>query len=150
MKYIILFFIALGFVLSSVVTIEYNCIGTEMFPKYYGSPFIYKQDSLASSLESFYSISGILLNIVVWSVLLYFTHFLIQKLVIKTNNKIVLYFYKGVIILLLCISALMVNMSVELKGSGFNKNMNYWYFDLDQKAKDWGMECKGNLKVETF
>lgn len=147
MKYFIICFIALSLVLSSVITIEYNCVGTEMFPKYYGSPFIYKQDSLASSLESFYSISGIVLNMIVWSVLLYFIHFLIQKVVTKINSKIVLYFYKSVIIILLFISALVVYMSFELKGNGFNESTNYWYFDLDQEAIDWGMQCHGKLRI---
>lgn len=147
MKYFIICFIALGFILSSVITIEYNCVGTEMFPIYYGSPFIYKQDSLASSLESFYSISGIALNLIVWSTLLYFIHFFIQKLVTKINSKIVLYFYNSVIILFLCISALTVYMSVELKGIGFNKNSNYWYFNFEHDSKAWEQQCEGKLEI---
>lgn len=147
MKYLIICFIALGFILSSVINIEYNCIGTEMFPKYYGSPFVYKQDSLASSLESFYSIFGLVLNIAIWSVSLYFIHLLIQKLLSKINIELVNYFYKSSIILLLCISTLMIYMSIGLKGNGFNKNTNYWYFDIDQEAKDWGMQCEGKLHI---
>lgn len=42
MKFIILPYIALGFVLSLVIGIEYKCVGTEMFPDFYGSPFVFK------------------------------------------------------------------------------------------------------------
>jgi hypothetical protein len=148
MKYFIILFIALGLVLSSIITIEYSCSGSEMFPKYYGSPFIYKQDSLASSLDSFYSISGLILNTLVWSSFLYFINFLIQKLPIKSSNKIAIIFYKSIISLLLLFSTLIIYISIELKGSGFNKSSNYWYFNIDKEAKDWGMECEGKLQIE--
>lgn len=150
MKYFIICIFALGIVLSSIITIEYNCIGTEMFPKYYGSPFIYKRDSLASSLESYYSILGIVLNTTVWFLILYFINFHIQKIIFNLNSRLVFYFFNSVIIILLCISILTIYLSFELNGIGFNKNVNYWYFDLDQDAKDWGMQCEGKLRIGKY
>ena len=53
MKFVLIPYIALGFILSLVLGIEYNCDGQEMFPTYYSSPFIFKQTSLGSSMEEF-------------------------------------------------------------------------------------------------
>ena len=68
MKYFIIPFIALGLSLSMVYGVEYECEGSEPFSIYYGSPFLFKKSSLGSSMEYFYSISGLLLNVLVWSV----------------------------------------------------------------------------------
>src|SRR5690554_1694177 len=68
MKYIIIPFIALGFVLSSFIGVGYYCNDWGMTPEYFGSPFIFKQKSLGSSLTYFYSVSGLLLNIAIWCV----------------------------------------------------------------------------------
>ena len=60
MKYLIIPYIALGLVLSLAIGIEYNCEGHEMFPIYYGCPFVFMKKSLGSSMEYYYSISGLL------------------------------------------------------------------------------------------
>ncbi len=72
MKFVIIPYIALGFVLSVIIGIEYNFKGEEMMPTYWGSPFVYKQESLGSSLERYYSISGLILNVIIWSIVLFF------------------------------------------------------------------------------
>lgn len=147
MNYFIIFYVALGIVLSSVVTIEYDCIGSERFPKYYGSPFIYKQDSLASSLECFYSISGLALNSLIWSFMLFFIHKMCSKLLATLNQPIIYKAYKAIIVFLIFLSTVVIYFSFELTGSGFDKNSNYWYFDLNQEARDWGMQCEGTIKI---
>lgn len=148
MKYIIIPYIALGFVLSLVIGIEYNCVGQEMFPVYYGCPFIFKKESLCSSMEYYYSISGLLLNIASWSVLLIFVRLAILKLIVKlANNKMIKIIYKGIIVVLIVFTTLNILVNSFMIGLGFKKGLNYWYMDLNKEAKDWGMECKGDLII---
>ena len=94
MKFVIIPYIALGLVLSVVLGIEYNFVGEELMSTYWGSPFVFKQESLGSSLERFYSISGLALNVTIWSVLL----FLIDKGIRRLNQtKQIRVIYKTVI-----------------------------------------------------
>ena len=88
MKFIIIPYIALGLVLSVAIGIEYNFIGEEMMPTYWGSPFVYKQESLGSSLERYYSISGLVLNILVWSIVLFFIDKGIRRIKLIKKNEI--------------------------------------------------------------
>lgn len=77
-KHLVIFFIALGLSLSLVICIEYDCTGTEMFPTYYGSPFVFKKTSLGSSMQFFYSIFGIILNLIIWYILVYCLNMIIN------------------------------------------------------------------------
>lgn len=141
MKYIIIPYIALGFVLSSAIGITYYCDGWEM---YYGSPFIFKQKSLGSSMTYFYSVSGTLLNVGVWSILILLMRKAILYLIERARNqKLIQTIYKGLIIVLMAFTTLNVAMDYVMLGSGFEKGRNYWYMNLDKEAKDWGMDCKG-------
>lgn len=72
MKFIIIPYIALGMVLSVVIGIEYSFVGKETMPTYWGSPFVYKQESIGSSLDRYYNISGLILNVTIWSIFLFF------------------------------------------------------------------------------
>jgi hypothetical protein len=65
MKYAIIVFISLLLVLSQEIGVKYNCDWNEMFPKYYGCPFVFKQTSLGAYNEYFYSVFGILPNVLV-------------------------------------------------------------------------------------
>ena len=144
MKYVIIPYIALGLVLSLTIGIEYNCVGQEMFPEYYGSPFVFKQKSLGSSMEYFYSISGLILNIAVWSILIILIRLVILKLIKKIGeNKIISKIYKGVVVVLIGFTTLNIAIDSIMIGRGFEKGLNYWNMDLDKEAKDWGMECEG-------
>ncbi len=144
MKYLTIPFIAIGIVLSLVFGIEYNCQGEEMFPEYYGSPFVFKQKSLGSSMEYFYSISGLILNIAVWSVFITLIRLVILKLIKRTGeNKIAKIIYKGIVVFLIGFTTLNIAIDSIMIGRGFKKGFNYWYMDLDKEAKDWGMECEG-------
>ena len=51
-----------------VIGFEYGSDYDDLLPTYYASPFIFKQNSLASSMEYFYSISGLALNSIIWGV----------------------------------------------------------------------------------
>ncbi len=146
MKYVIIPYIALGLILSLIIGIEYNFIGQEMFPTYYGSPFVFKQRSLGSSMEYFYSISGLSLNVIVWSSVLFFIDKVIQRLVQKVDKKkSINILYKSIIGLMLVFTTLNVFIDSVMVGHGFDDGLNYWYWNIDKEAKDWGMKCEGEL-----
>jgi hypothetical protein len=147
MKYLTIPFIALGIVLSLVFGVEYNCQGEEMFPIYYGSPFVFKEKSLGSSMEYFYSISGLLLNVAVWSVIIALLRLAVLKILdLKSKSIILSKIYKGIVVTLVLFSTLNLGISYIGIGQGFQKGLNYWYMDLDKEANDWGMKCEGEWK----
>ena len=144
MKYIIIIYIAFGLILSSAVGIEYSCEGREMFPEYTGSPFVFRQKSLGSSMTHYYSITGLIFNTVVWTALLMIAHQLIKSLMERSGSgKRSKRIYTGAVVVLALFTTLNIGISYMMLGRGFGKGLNYWYFDLDEEAKDWGAECKG-------
>ena len=148
MKYIIISFIALGLVLSLAIGIKYNCEGQEMFPTYYGSPFVFKQKSLGSSMEYFYSISGLIINVLVWSSVLFFIDKAVQMFIKKNSkSKLINISYKMIIGLMIAFTSLNIAMDSVMIGRGFRQGLNYWYWDMNKEAKDWGMTCKGELII---
>lgn len=153
LKYAIIPFIALGLMLSLAIGIEYNCAGQELFPTYYGSPFVFKRTSLGNSMEYFYSISGLILNVLVWSFALFFVDKAIQHIAGKLSNpKLIRIPYTILIGLLIAFTTLNIIINSSLIGRGFDEGLNYWYWDMDQEAKDMGMTCEGEMilfKTET-
>jgi hypothetical protein len=148
MKYVLIPYIALGLILSLAIGIEYHCEGQEMFPTYYGSPFVFKQKSLGSSMEYFYSISGLALNILVWSSFLFFIEKVIQNIIGKLSiQKWLRVSYKIIIVLMIAFTTLNIVVDSIMIGRGFNNGLNYWYWDIDKEAKDWGMNCKGEVII---
>lgn len=146
MKYIIIPYIALGLILSLVIGIQYNCEGQEMFPTFYGSPFVFKQNSLGSSMEYFYSISGLILNILVWSILLFFLDKIIQTIIGKLSRpRWIKISYKIIISLMIVFTTFNVIINSIMLGRGFDNGLNYWYWNMDKEAKDWGMACNGEV-----
>lgn len=146
MKYAIIPYLALGLILSLAIGIEYNCQGQEMFPIFYGSPFVFKQTSLGSSMEYFYSVTGLLLNILVWSICLFIIDQVIQTIMEKLNRqKWVCTSYKIIIGLMIVFTTFNIVIDAGMIGRGFDNGLNYWYWDMDKEAKDWGMTCKGEL-----
>ena len=146
MKYAIIAYIALGLILSLSVGIEYHCKGQEQFPTYYGSPFVFKQTSMASSMEYFYSISGLLLNVLAWGLFLFIMNKAIQFAICKLNNiKWFSLLYKIVIGFMIAFTTLIVAFECTMIGRGFGKDLNYWYWDMDKEAQAWGMTCTGEI-----
>lgn len=151
MKYAIVPFLALGITLSMILGIEYNCDGTEAFPTYYGSPFVFKKESLGSSMEYFFSISGLVLNVLIWSFILFLFHHLISRLIKNiSESKIIIVAYKVMIVVLIVFSGLNILITQVMIGRGFEKGLNYWYWDMNKEAKDWGMTCSGKWKSDIF
>jgi hypothetical protein len=119
-----------------------------MLPTYYGSPFVFKQKSLGSSMEYFYSISGLALNILVWSSFLFFIEKVIQNIIGKRSiQKWLRVSYKIIIVLMIAFTTLNIVVDSIMIGRGFNNGLNYWYWDIDKEAKDWGMNCKGEVII---
>jgi hypothetical protein len=142
-KYFIIPYIAIGCVLSLVIGIEYNFEGQDVFPTYYGSPFIFKQKSLASSMEFFYSISGLVLNTLVWSIFFFLIDKFIKNIIEKISNpKLINIIYKIIIGLMIVFATLNIAIDSIMIGQGFEKGLNYWYWNVDEEAKAWGMICK--------
>ncbi|MBS3912870.1 MAG: hypothetical protein KG003_00070 [Bacteroidetes bacterium] len=148
MKYAIIPYIALGLILSLAIGVEYNCEGQEMFPTYYGSPFVFKQKSLGSSMEYFYSISGLIINVMVWSFVLLIIDKAIQTLIGKLSKpKLIRILYKTTIGLMIAFTTLNIATDSIMLGRGFERRLNYWYWDMEKEAKDWGMTCKGKVVI---
>jgi hypothetical protein len=59
------------------------------------------------------------------------------------NNKTFNSIYKGIVGALIVFTTLNVAINYIMVGRGFDENHNYWYFNLDNDARDWDMECKG-------
>ena len=143
-KYLLSFYIALGLVLSCVICIEYHCSGEEVFPTFYGSPFIYKRTSLASSMEYFYSISGLAVDVLIWWTILLMIHSGIYSVLSKiTRSRIPDISYKIIVGLFMLFASLNIFSDFMMLGRGFDKTKNYWDWNVDREAKAWVMDCQG-------
>ncbi len=49
-RYAVIIYISLGFALTDILDIEYNCGGPEMFNPYHGNPFVFKKLSPGASM----------------------------------------------------------------------------------------------------
>jgi hypothetical protein len=135
-------------VLSLAVGIEWYCDGQEMFSEYYGSPFIFRQKSLGSSMTYYYSVSGLIVNVAVWSVVILALSVVILKLIQKSgNNKSFRNIYRGIVGMLIVWTTLNIVIDYITLGRGFKEGLNYWYMDLDKEAKKWGMDCEGKWRL---
>jgi hypothetical protein len=151
LKYFTIPFIALGLVLSSIIVIEYDCVGEEMFPICCGSPFVYSRKSLGSSMEYFYSIFGLVLNTVVWSIVIVLLRYLYLKLIdAKFFTKSLKYIYRFITVFFILFSFLQLWVTYIGLGRGFDKNSNYWYWNMDKEANIWGVKCVGEIKIFSF
>lgn len=127
----------------SILTFQYNCEGPEMFPIFYGTPFIYKSTSLATSITFDYYIIGTVANCIVWFLLFTLLRYLVLRIIIKSTILTII--YKGVIVIMLLISALNFTYFVLTSaGSQYQLYVNY-----EKDAKVWGMTCKGEFKFFT-
>ena len=136
-SYFCLLFAALALVLSSVVGIEYYCLETAIYPSFYGMPFIYKQKSLGSSMEFYYCISGVFMNVlmcffllqVIWQAFVR----MVERNLDEAVGRRVCQFVASAVLFLSTLEILTVYLGI---GDGFAPMLNYWYWDIDQFAKD--------------
>lgn len=148
MKYFIIPIIALGLGLSLIFGIEYSCIssgGGEMLPKYYGHPFVFKFESLATSLEYHVNLIGVILNTAFWSVFVMLLRFFILKLIKRSkNNRILMTSYK-VLIGLCLFATILILLVTMIQMDGFDNIDFYW--SMTKEAKEWGCICHGKLMI---
>lgn len=144
MKIPIIIYVAFGIVFSMLLGIEYNCMGEASNISYYASPFVFKQKSLASSMEYYFSISGLVLNSLIWSVVLYLIHtFLKKKYLSKKFNL----YYKIVIALLISFTTLSIYINSIMLGTGFSKHSNYWYWNIDKWTDVRKSACSAKFMI---
>jgi hypothetical protein len=142
MKVLLIPYIALGLVLSLALGIQYTCNGSE--PTFYGSPFVFKQKSLGSSLTYYYSIFGLVLNILVWSVLILSINkgiLYVQK--ISGPSPWVRKSYTVLVGFMLVFTTVNVVLDSIMLGPGFGKGLNDWHWDINQEAAENGTTCIG-------
>ena len=142
MKYIIIPYIALGLVLSLSIGIHYTFEGQEIFPDYYGSPFIFKQKSLGSSMEYFYSVTGLFFNVIIWTIPVTLFYVGIKKIKRQKLKKNILIISSVILCLFTTLNLIIDNVML---GSGFNPNLNYWYWNVDKEAKDYKVKSKSKI-----
>jgi hypothetical protein len=71
---------------------------------------------------------------------------LIQSIMVKFDkSKLISRTYKVVVSLMIALSSLFIAMDVIMLGRGFDEDLNYWYWDVDKKVKEWGVNCKGEV-----
>ncbi|ANQ51471.1 hypothetical protein MY04_4127 [Flammeovirga sp. MY04] len=117
------------------VGIKYECTGTEIFPDFYASPFIYKSTSLATSMAYDYYILGLLGNTLVWSFFFFSIHQIIVYFIRKRKTLIKLY---KIVLTSLFIFLLIGNIS-EIQVSIQHIE---WSIDIEEEAKLWGNICE--------
>jgi hypothetical protein len=95
-------------------------------------------------MEYYYSISGLFLNCLVWSLIITIVRYGFLKLIeLRANQKPLKTVYKTLVGFLLVFSFLSIFISYIGLGQEFGEGLNYWSWDLEKKASDWGMECEG-------
>lgn len=139
--YLLLVFLAFGLSMSMLFGVKYHCSGQEMFPEYYGSPFVFKRNSQASSMEYYFSLFGLLANTAIWAIVLQTAYFLVKPFF---KNKIIHRLFSIALIVLVLFSVLSIGISFLEMGRGFSANANYWYWDMEKEARAWGMTCSGS------
>lgn len=119
-----------------------------MFPEYTGSPFIFRQKSFGSSMTHYYSVTGLVINTGIWTVVLLLIRRSILNLIERSgNNKGFKSIHRGMVGFLILFTTLNIGIGYIMLGNGFQEGLNYWYFNLDQEAKEWGVDCEGRIGV---
>lgn len=143
LKIILYFITSVGVFWSHLgfVKFVYNChVEGEMFPDYYAAmPFIYKSDSLASSMATDYYVLGILLNSILLTLIFYYLDFLICKFLDK--KKLLLKSYFVVKIFILLFSALNIYFSYTFISDDHFSFKSNFKEDIEMYKAD----CKGKV-----
>lgn len=113
----------------------YHCKGTEVFPVYYASPFIYMSPSLATSMAYDFYIAGFIGNIICWTFILLGLRFLAVKW-FPLNPPVVKWMQRIVEVVLILFSIFVFWLEYTTLGNTIS-----FYTDLASTAKAWGMTC---------
>lgn len=142
LKYIIIPFLAIGCVLLPLpfpfFWVEYHCDSSELFPNFYGNPFIFKMDFMGSSLEYIYSIVGLLYNYIFWVSIIILLRLAVRKIFrLQDKDNLFRIIYKAIIGAWLIFTFVII-LLVPIEIRGFE-----WYIDFDEFTKNRNdVECK--------
>ena len=102
------------------------------------------EKSQGSSLTYYYSVSGIIKNIFLWGLFLYIVNRTIEYCMSAIKYSILINtVYKFIVGIMIVITTLNIAWGIITLGHGFDKNRNYWYWDVDRETKERGETCKG-------
>jgi len=142
-KIVLYFVVSIGFFWSHLDIVKYvhNChVENEIFPEYYAAmPFIYKSDSLASSMATNYYVLGILLNSILLTLIFYYLDFLICKFL--DRKKLLLKSYFVVKTFILLFSVLNIYFSYTfISDDHFSFKSNF-----KEDVEMYKADCKGKV-----
>lgn len=142
LKYVFAFIFSLGILLVPYYKpiIVYACTGPEMFPTYYGCPFIYKATNLGTSLAWDFFFWPTLANLILWMILFLLVRLIIHKTILKSENKIVKFSYTALKFILTTFFLYWIAISLTYEGHSLKSSV-----DFENEAKTWGMTCEGHL-----
>lgn len=132
LKYLLFPFCAFGLSTIPLFGVKYNGL-----PEYIGAPFIFAQKSMGSSMEYFYSLPGIAMNLIIWSLLLIVLWQLTKKLFHVSPNSYKTLKVTSVVVLLL-LSVLGLWMFYVSSGSSFTNHLEFDYWPINEECKtEW-------------
>lgn len=146
-KYSFAFIFALGVLLVPYYKpiIVYECTGTEMFPTYYGCPFIYKATNLGTSLAWDFFFWPTLANLVIWMTFFLLLRQIAYKTLLKYENKIIKYCYVAVKFIFTIYFLFWIAVSFNYPGYALESSV-----DFESEAKAWGMTCEGHISFKEY
>jgi hypothetical protein len=126
LKYFFIPYIALGLTLSVLFGVRYECIVTgDVLPTYYGNPFVFKLESLGSSLTYTVGIWSLLLNIIIHILVLIILRIGILKLIKKLKDGIVLKTFYGIGV------GVLMGLSTLVIAAEYVMNSNTYVWNLE-------------------
>jgi hypothetical protein len=147
LTYFIIAYISIGLSLSSIIKVEYICVGQNLLLEYTGGPFVFKLKDPNGSMANYYSVLGIIKNSIIWVSLILILRQIALKLTNKEIKNDTLIFYKTIIFGFFMFATINIFINYIKIGKGFASYRNYWYFDVDEKEKKWELDCKCNSSI---
>jgi hypothetical protein len=114
----------------------YHCVGTEVFPVYYASPFIYKSTSLATSMAFDYYLAGFIGNVICWTFVLLGLRYLAERWLPLKPAGIVKWMQRIVEVVLILFSIFVFWLEFTNSGQTIS-----FFADFASTAREWGMSC---------
>lgn len=142
-----MFFItSIGFFWShfDLVRIYFSCtVKDDIFPKYFAAfPFVYKSQSLATSMANEYYLLGILLNSIIITLLFLFIDFILSRFLISKGSILSkIYFMSKLLILSFSLFNIYISYTF-LNDDNFRIKS-----DFREKVKEFNADCKFKIKV---
>ena len=145
-KLIGFFITSIGFFWShlDLIRIYFSCtIKEDIFPEYFAAfPFVYKSQSLATSMANEYYLLGILLNSIILTLLFLFIDSILSKF-LKSKGSILSKIYLVFKLIILSFSLFNIYISYT-----FIRDDNFRFkSDFREQVKEFNADCKLKIKV---